>query len=292
MNTFIILLRESLEAALIIGIVYTYLNGLGAEHAKKYVWRGLGAAVLVSVVLGIILHLIEESIQNEALNNLFEGLMMYLAAGFLLYMVVWMAKNTQIAAQLKQQAQQALDSKPAAIFGVVFFAVVREGFETAIFLFASKEMSGGGIGAWIGAVAGIAVAAGIGYAIFVQGKRIPLKTFFNVSSVVLIFMAAGMVAYGTHEMEECLEHAHVIEKSDIMRPYDILKPSAELPEGANPAFYTEKSGKYYHLLHDKGSVGVFFKAFFGYNSDPNIIELLLWMLTLGGGFYLWNKARK
>ena len=294
MNTFIILFRECLEASLIIGIIYTYLNGLGAVDAKKYVWRGLIAAILASIGFGILIHYMGQMLQNEAYEKLYEAVMMYLAAGFLLYMVVWMAKNTRIATQLKQSAGQALENNPAAIFGVVFFAVAREGVETALFLFASKEMSGGGIGNWIGALLGIILAVGIGYAIFAQGKKIPLKTFFHISSILLILLAGGMVAYGTHEGEEFLVKTKVLDEQKIARVWDVLKPSKELPDGANRAFYTfsEEKGKYFHVLHDKGKIGVFIKAFFGYNSDPNWIEFILWLTTIGGGFYMWDKAKR
>jgi len=161
----------------------------------------------------------------------------------------------------------------------------------------------------MGAFAGIGLASFLGYLIFAQGKRIPLKNFFNVTSILLIFLAAGMVAYGVHEMEEFLEHKHlfhlvgledtvdatgkVIEEAEdkVKRPWDILKPSETLPEGASESLYTLKDGKYFHLLHDKGTIGVYLKAFFGYNSNPNWVEFILWLVTLLCGYFLWNKAK-
>ena len=118
----------------------------------------------------------------------------------------------------------------------------------------------------IGAVLGI----GLGYMIFVQGRKVPLKTFFNVSSVLLIFVAAGMLAYGVHE----LESAGLI--PDYGRIWDI-NPQ-KLPDGSYPMF------------HDKGYVGSLFKGLFGYNGDPSLIELFAWLITVSGLGLMWKKV--
>ena len=117
---------------------------------------------------------------------------------------------------------------------------------------------------------GAAMGIGVGYLIFVQGKKVPLKTFFNVSSILLIFVAAGMFAYGIHE----LESAGVI--PDYGRIWDI-----------NPPKFADGS---YPLMHDKGYVGSLLKGLFGYNGDPSLIELLTWFFSLSGLTYLWNKV--
>lgn len=294
MNEFLVTFRETLEAALIVGIVYTCLDKVGAENAKKYLWRGVAAAAAASVAIGFALEAVSESLKNEAYSALFEGAMMFAAGGCLIYMIVWMSRNTNIGKTLAKQTENALSAENAgrAVFAVVFFAIVREGFETAVFLFASDKMQGS-IG-YMGAVGGIAVAAGLGYLIFSQGKKIPLKTFFNVSSVLLIFMAAGMFAYGFHELEEFLADTGRIDEDAVGRAWDVLKPSETLPEGANPSFYTlnEENHKYYHFLHDKGTLGVYLKGFLGYNSDPNWAEVISWLGATAGGFYLWKKGVK
>ncbi len=284
MNEFIISLRETLEASLIIGIVITFLNKQSLHHLKKYAWQGLGAAVLASLLVAIFFVIIQSNIHHEAYEKLFEASMMYLAAGFLSYMVIWMAKNTHIKQNLEEGIQQNTTHK--AIFALVFFAVIREGFETVLFLFASFQATKSF--SYLGFFAGIATAAFLGYQIFALGKRINIKSFFNVTSVLLIFMAAGMIAYGTHEMEEFFVKMNWLNEESIQRPYDILKPIKELPESA--WIYTQKGEKFYHWFHDKGAIGEFLKGFFGYNSNPNWIEFILWIFSLGGIFYLWRKS--
>ena len=98
-----------------------------------------------------------------------------------------------------------------------------------------------------------------------------------------------MIAYGTHEGEEYLEKSGIIQKENISRPWDILKPSDTMPENAILYKFDETKGVYYHPLHDKGYVGEFAKGFFGYNSNPNYVELILWLLSLIFGIRMWRK---
>ncbi len=284
MNELIISFRETLEASLIIGIVLSFLNKQNLLHLKSSVWKGLFAAVIVSFLVALFFVFIQSNIHNEAYQKLFEAIMMFLAASFLSYMIVWMAKNTNIKQDLENSIQKNKTSN--AVFGLVFFAVIREGFETVLFLFASfqntKSFS------YLGFIMGIVIAVLMGYQIFVLGKRVNIKSFFNVTSVLLIFMAAGMIAYGIHELEEFAVKMNWLNEETISRPYDILKPLKEQPN--NPWIYTQKGEKFYHWFHDKGTIGEFLKGFFGYNSNPNWIEFALWISSLIGLFYLWKKS--
>jgi high-affinity iron transporter len=313
MNEFIILFRETLEAALIVGIVYTFLDKLAAVKAKQYLWFGVVSAIVGSIALGAVLIWVQSQFQSKAYENLFEGIMMFLAAGFLLYMVVWMAKNTGIAGKLKQNAQQALNTNLWGIFFLVFFAIIREGFESVIFLHAIDTMKDGEGVSWLGALAGILIASALGFLIFAQGRKVPLRHFFNYTSIFLILLAAGMVAYGTHEIEEFLvkqDALHVVgiqdtqdangqitvpAKDKIIRPWDILQPiDASETNGQNIGsawILNEEKGRYYHLFHDNGLIGQYLKMFIGYNSNPNWVEVLLWLITALYGFWAWNRAK-
>ena len=114
------------------------------------------------------------------------------------------------------------------------------------------------------------LALSIGYVIFIQGKNVPLKTFFNVSSILLIFVASGMLAYGVHE----LESAGII--PDYGRIWDINPPKNA--DGSYP------------LFHDKGNVGSLMKGLFGYNGDPSFIELSAWILSTVSLGVVWKKV--
>ena len=107
--------------------------------------------------------------------------------------------------------------------------------------------------------------------------------------MLLVFLASGMIAYGTHEGEEYLEKSGYIQKENIARPWDILKPTEEKPEEGILYKYDEAKNVYYHPLHDKGYIGEFAKGFFGYNSNPNYVELAAWLLSLMFGINLWRR---
>jgi high-affinity iron transporter len=163
------------------------------------------------------------------------------------------------------------------IFFVVFFAILREGFETAIFLISSFSITG--TFSYLGFFSGAVLAILIGYLIVAQGRKVDLKSVFKYTTLLLVFLSAGMIAYGTHEAEEYLVKSGQMEKSEIYRVWNVLEPT-EVTLGA---------GKTSHILHDKGTIGVFLKGFFGYNSNPNIIEVILWFLALMFGLNMWRR---
>ncbi|MFQ3269607.1 MAG: high-affinity iron transporter [Flavobacteriales bacterium] len=298
MNQFIIAFRECLEAALIVGIIYTFLSKANLTAQIKRMWLAVVAAVVASIGVAYSLESINASIENESIAKLAESVFMYITAAVLLYVVFWLSKSMASKDAIEKLTASATESSSKwSIFFLVFFAILREGFETVMFLFGSSLQAGF---SYVGFFSGIGLATLIGYLIVVQGKKINLKPFFSITSLFLVLFAAGMVAYGTHEMEEFVVKGNHLEvfglesKTEITRPWNILVPQAELAEGATELFYNfnEQKGKYIHILHDKGTVGSFLKGFFGYNSNPNWIELFVWMLTLGFGLNIWRRFYK
>ena len=256
----------------------------------------VAAAVIASVGVAFLLEYVNTSIQNESFAKLAESIFMYVTAGFLLYVVFWLSKSMASKDAVEKLASEAARSSSKwSIFILVFFAILREGFETVMFLFGSSLQSGF---SYLGFISGIILACLVGYFIVVQGRRINLRPFFSVTSLFLVLFAAGMVAYGTHEMEEFvvkgghLEFFGIESSNEIARPWNILVPQPQLEAGASELFYNFNEGKYVHILHDKGSIGVFLKGFFGYNSDPNWIELFVWSHTLVFGLRIWRNFYK
>ena len=188
-----------------------------------------------------------------------------------------MSKNVSDKKVLEGQALTAMELSSWGIFFVVFFAILREGFETAIFLISSFSITG--TFSYLGFFSGALLAILIGYLIVAQGRKINLRSVFKYTTVLLVFLSAGMVAYGTHEAEEYLVKSDQIEKSSITRVWDILEPVQSIDTGQT----------IYHPLHDKGSIGLFLKGFFGYNSNPNIPEVILWVLALLFGLNMWRR---
>ncbi len=261
--------REVLEGTLIVGILYTFLKQTNQVDTIAKLWQGVFAALVASVIGSFLFQSFAGGFTGQA-GKLFEGIVMIVAAAVLGTVIVWMAKNKNISEELKGKAQEALSSEKVnrGIFLLAFISVFREGIETILFLY-GVMMKQGGLSISLSLV-GAFMGIGMGYLIFVQGKKVPLKTFFNVSSILLIFVAAGMFAYGIHE----LESAGII--TDYGRIWDINPP--KLADGSYP------------LMHDKGYIGGLLKGLFGYNGDPSLIELLSWIFCLGGLSYLWKKA--
>ena len=268
MAEFIVVFREVLEASLIIGILYTFLNKTNQQNNIKQLWKGVYLALVASVVGSVLFQVLLGGFTGQA-EKLFEGIIMIVAASVLGTMIIWMAKNKNIAAELEEKAELAISPGKIGygIFSLAFISVFREGIETILFIY-GLMIKQGGISIAASLLGGL-LAVSIGYIIFVQGKNLPLKTFFNVSSILLIFVASGMFAYGVHE----LESAGII--TDHGRIWDI-----------NPPKNLDGS---YPLFHDKGYIGGLLKGLFGYNGDPSLIELLAWITVSSGLFISWKR---
>ena len=199
-SSFLIALREGLEAALIVGIVLVYLNRIGRSALARFVWAGVGLAVVLSLAVAIALD------KFQINEDGFEGLMLLLAAGFVVTMILWM---NRVARQLRKHIEQRVDalagkSDLAAGLGLgtfVFLMVVREGAELALILRA-VELSSEGLAVWIGTSLGIAAAIAVGLFFFQGTLKISLGRFFAVTSGILVVVAVQLALTGVHELSE------------------------------------------------------------------------------------------
>ncbi|RAP26632.1 iron permease FTR1 family protein [Candidatus Marinamargulisbacteria bacterium SCGC AG-333-B06] len=290
MTEFIIVFRETLEATLIVGIIYMVLIKNNLHHALKKVWVAMFAAIFASIGIALLVLQLKSSMGNNSSQALFEGIFIYLTAIFIYYVIFWLSKHISDTKELEQKTVQSLKISSWGVFFLVFFAILREGFETVIFLISSFSMHGSF--SYLGFFLGIVFAIIIGYVIVIQGKKAPLKRLFQVTTLCLVFIASGMLAYGTHEIEEYLVKSKRIQETQIMRPWNILQPKEAINHDGFTFIYSynDKKQKYIHILHDKGSIGVFLKGFLGYNSNPNYIEFLLWLASLLFGFTIWRRV--
>ena len=289
MNEFIITFRECLEASLIVGIIYTVLHKNDLTAEKRVLWYGVITSITASVIVGLLLTSINESVGNTSYEKAFEAVFMYITAGILFYVIFWLAKHVSDREEIENSVKNAIAGSGFALFLLVFFSILREGFETALFLIASVTNTGGF--SYLGFFLGMILAVLLGYLVVIQGKKVNLRSFFKATTLLLVFFAAGMVAYGTHEAESYLVKSGKIDENNITRVWDINQPKVSLENNENKLFYSfnESKNKYYHILHDKGAVGVFLKGFFGYNSNPNWIELILWILSMVFGIRMWTS---
>jgi high-affinity iron transporter len=261
---FVIALREGIEAALIVSIVLAYLKQLGRSDRSRLVWLGTALAVLLSAATGTVIFVVGADFEGTA-EQVFEGLLTLTAVGVLTWMIFWMRRQgARIKSDLQHKVDTALVAGGLALAALAFFAVLREGVETALFLFAAAEgtaVEGGGIGAQlVGAALGLVLAVVLGVLLYRGGIRMNLRTFFKITGALLIVVAAGLFAYSVHELQEAgwfpFLEAHA---------YDV---SATLPD-------------------DEG-IGAVLRGLVGFNADPGVLEVLAWAtyLVLVGALYL------
>ena len=247
LTTFFIMLREGLEAALIVGILLAYLRQVGALRHARLVWSGVAAAIAVSVAVLVALEAVGAEFEGTT-EQVFEGSTMLLATVVLTWMVFWMMRQSRlIKGELHRGVDRALaEGAGWGLLLLAFFAVVREGVETALLLQAAF-LSTGAITV-LGAFVGLAVAIAIGVLIYGFGVRVNLRRFFQVTAVVLLLFAAGLVSHAAHEFAEAGFVPALVER--------VWDTGAVLPEA--------------------GGLGAVLRALFGYTEAPSLLEVIVY----------------
>ncbi len=196
-------LREGLEAALVVVILVAFLVRTDRRWALRHVWTGVGIAVALSVVIGAVLTYGTAQLDFTT-QELIGGSASILAVAFVTVMVFWMRTAARsISGELKGRLDRALDLGPLAVATVAFLGVGREGLETAIFFYATTEAAGQGNGRpLVGWVIGLGAAVALGWLIYRGAVRIDLTRFFRYTGVLLILVAAGILSYGLHDLQE------------------------------------------------------------------------------------------
>jgi high-affinity iron transporter len=259
-GAFVTLLREGFEATLLIAIVLAYLVQIGRREDFRQVWYGVGAAVAVSLIVAAALFLTAGGLEGTA-EYVFEGTAMWVAVGFLTYMVLWMRRESRTVAQgIRRGVDSAVETgSRLALMSLVFVMVVREGIETGLFIFGISRTSTP-LQVALGSALGIAAAVALGYAVYVGGKRINLGAFFKVTGVVLILVAAGLLAHGVAEFQE----AGLL--PELLPLWDV---------SGTP------------IVGEEGLVSELLTAFFGWDPEANLLEFVAWgayLLAVGYAF--------
>jgi high-affinity iron transporter len=263
---FLITLREGIEAALVISIILAYLNAIGRRDRHGTVWVGVGGAVGLSLIVGGVIFAIAGGLSHTA-SEVFEGLASYLAVGVLTWMIFWMRRNAiRIKGELQERVDLALASGSTFALGALAFLVVgREGLETALFLFSAFKASAetpAGL-TTLGALLGLAVAAGLGILVYRGGIRLNLRTFFRITGALILVVAASLLVYGTHELLE-------------VGAFDFLEGS--------------------WLLREAGAVAVvmslILRVVVGLGGEPTWLEFGLWLTYLVVAGWLFFRPYK
>lgn len=205
-QTFLIGLREGLEAALIVSILIGYLGKIGRTREVRAMWWGIAAAILVSLGFGALLTFGPSTLTFEA-QEFIGGTLSIIAVGFVTWMIFWMARTAKsLGGELRAAADKALDGPVIGLVILGAFSVGREGLETALFLWAATRANATGttsaLGLTAAAIAGIAIAVVLAWLIAKGLLRLNLSAFFRYSGAFLILIAAGVLAYGFHDLQE------------------------------------------------------------------------------------------
>ncbi len=201
--SFIILLREVFEIALIVGILFAYITKSKKLHYKKYIWSGLATGIGISVLLGLLIRfgLIQFSHTSE---ELFEGVAMLVGGGLILTFVYWLYTQKKVAESIKEKLTKHDNNlKALNIFALTTVAVLREGFEIVLFFIAARVDAT--ISSLTGGILGIALAIAAGYGVYRGGMKLPIKKFFEFTNILLIIIAIYLLFSGVHEIIEVLE---------------------------------------------------------------------------------------
>ena len=194
-------LREGLEASLVVSILVAFLVKTDRRAELPRVWVGVGLAVAVSVGVTLGLTLTQQALTFQAQEAL-GGSLSIVAVGFVTWMIFWMRRTARsMSGELRGRLEDAIRMGTGAVVAMAALAVGREGLETAVFFFAAAQAAGQTTDPLIGFLTGIAVAVALAYLLYRGAVRIDLGKFFAVTGFFLIFVAAGILAYGVHDLQ-------------------------------------------------------------------------------------------
>ncbi|MGW5986518.1 iron uptake transporter permease EfeU [Streptomyces anulatus] len=252
-GNYLIGLREGLEASLVVCILVAYLVKTERRDALKPVWAGIGVACAISLAFGAVLEFGSQELTFEA-QELLGGSLSIIAVGLVTWMVFWMRRTARhLKADLHGKLDAALQMGAGALVATALLAVGREGLETALFVWASVRASGEGTSApLIGVLLGIATAIVLGYLFYRGALKINLAKFFTWTGGMLVIVAAGVLAYGVHDLQEARFLGGLADKA-----FDV---SATIPPDS---WY-----------------GTLLKGVFSFQPDPTVLQVVVWSLYL------------
>jgi high-affinity iron transporter len=262
LTNYLIGLREGLEAALVVGILVAYLVRTGHREKVRWVWLGVAAAVVLALGFGALLTFSSAHLPENA-EPLFAGTLSLVAVAFVTWMVFWMKRAARdIRGELHGRLEQALDVGAWALAAVAFVAVAREGLETALFLWASINGSEETEPSFAGAALGLATAVLLGWLLYRGALRLNLASFFRWTGAALIVVAAGVLAYAVHDLQE----GGVLPGEDNLA-FDI---SATMPEDS--------------------FVGTLVKGIFNIAPTMTVLSVIAWFAYLVPTMWLYLRA--
>lgn len=288
--TFVITLREGVEAALVVGIVLACLKKAKQTQLNSWVAAGVGVGIVASVLIGVLFSWLIQTVgaanpkYTTVVEPLMEGVFSILAIVMLSWMLIWMTRQAKfLKADVEESLTSALKQNSGAgwgVFSLIFIAVVREGFETVLFIAANFQQ---GFFPAIGAVGGIVTAIAIGFLLFKWGVKINIRLFFQIMGVLLLLIVAGLVVSALAHFDVAIASLAQMDRSSeglcfyyerfTRNPSCILGPRV---------WDTSK------ILPDDNFPGIILKALFGYRENLFLLQAvayILFILTIGAIYF-------
>jgi len=281
--SYFVTLRESLEAALVTGIVLAYLKKTGNERFNRWVWAGVALAVLISIGVGIAFGVIfHRTGENDFAKGekIFEGVTFLVAAGLLSWMVIWMFNvGKSLRTDVESAVERSLNSRAGGwrIFALVFFQILREGIETVILILGVNSDSTSWRSVILPGILGIGTGILLAILMFKGLVQLNLQTFFIVTSIILIAFAAGITSHAFHELQEV----------DLFSPYtegNRARAWFDATMWSTKGCCNDKTNEFFAML----------RALFGYQDTPTFIEwstyFAYWFLILSVMVFIYRDA--
>jgi high-affinity iron transporter len=267
---YLIGLREGLEASLVVGILVAYLVRTGHKDRLPAIWTGVGAAAGISLAVGALLTFTSHSLTFQA-QEVFGGVMSLIAVAFVTWMVFWMRRTARsIKGELEGRLSTALRLGGRALVLTAFIAVAREGLETAVFLWsavqAAAQADGSTTAPITGAALGLATSVVVGYLLYTRAVRLNLAKFFTITGAGLVLVAAGVLAYGFHDLLE-----------------------AGLLHGG---FFTRQAFDVSAAIPPSSWYGTLLKGIVNFRPDPTVFEVVAYLAYLVPTLYLFFRGAK
>lgn len=285
--TFVITLREGVEAALVVGIVLACLKKAQQSQLNSWVYAGVGVGIAASTLVGVLFEWVIQTLSaanpkyTPVVEPLLEGVFSVVAIAMLSWMLIWMTQQAKVLkTEIQGTVTTALQQNNGAgwgVFSLIFIAVLREGFETVLFIAANFQQ---GLIPAFGAVAGLAGAVGIGILLFRWGIKINIRLFFQIMGVLLLLIVAGLVVSALKHFNGAVTHLAQIDPQYASLCFypEYAKDSCVL----GPRVWDTSS-----ILPDTKFPGVVLKALFGYRQNLYLAQAVAYVgfLITVGSFY-------